>query len=637
MRLLRKRPGSARHAIPGARTRRGALRVRPHGVAGRLFVMALIVLSVGLWASAVGAKASYSYSEDPIRAGNKALDDMRLDDAKAMFDQALKDNYQVPKAQFGLAEVMIRSGRLEDAEKLLREAIDTQQKEGGKPFAEAHAWLGIVLIDTDRWDEGAKEIHSAYQLDSGYWPAIYGEARLLLQKHKWDDAEALLRKGEKKKGVSEGEDLYHHGMALLYLGTNELTMAETEALSAFHMNPSYPRHGRLVAQIYERRNVPALAIAACEEVLQTPGVTPTASFVHFMGTLYQKAGRYNEARDSYLKAVEIDSTYTPVLKDWAGLLALAKQYDRAAQIYLRYLDKEPGDIEALVGLSGALYEGGRYSQALETASKAMALDSSRTDVLLAYARAAIKSRDRSMRDRAARIYSDLPDTLHWQSKDKVLLASYQIETNNKETALRTLLDVVHNDSTYADAYFQLGVLSLKANSAKEASDYFDKAIRFDPKVPLYYLNAGVAYFQLKDINKAIPEFRKSVQLDPRLVVGHTLLGQALIAADSISAAETEYKKAADLEPANPAALRGLGYCYLKRGAYQEALGVYKSATETDPKNADAWVGLGQSYLGLGNISGAEGALLQAQAIDPNNASLKGSWELLQKARQRGGG
>ena len=600
-------------------------------------LLSLVVLVVGIWASSAGARASYSYSEDPIRAGNKALEEMRLADAKAMFEEALANNHQVPKAKFGLGEVAARSGLLDDAERYYREAIDAQTKEGGKPFAEAHAGLGLVLIDTDRWDEGAKEIHTAYKLDSDYWPAIYGEARILLQKHKWDEAEPLLNKGSKRKGVGEGEDLFHHGWALYYLGTNELTMAETEALSAFHMNPSYPRHGRLVAQIYERRNVPALAIAACEEVLQTPGVTPTASFVHFMGTLYQKAGRYNEARDSYVRAVEIDSTYVPVFKDWAGLMVLAKQYDRASQIYLKYLEHEPGDIEALVGLSGALYDGGRYTQALETADKAMALDSSRTDVLIAYARAAIKSRDRSMRDRGARLYSELPDTMTWKSKDRVLLASYQIETNDKETALKTLLDVVATDSTYADAYFQLGLLSLKANSPQEASNYFEKATRFDPKSALYHLNQGVAQMQLKHLDKAIPELRKSVMLDPKMVSGYTLLGQALIAADSIRVAEAYYKRAIELEPTNSAGLRGLGYCYLKRGAFQEALGIYKTATEAEPKNADAWVGLGQSQLGLGNIQAAEAALRQAQAIEPNNASLQGSWELLKKARAQAGG
>lgn len=576
-------------------------------------------------------------TDDPIRTGEKALVEMRLADAKTAFEEAVANNNQVPKAKYGLAEVMLRSGRMEDAEQFYREALDAQAKEGSKPFPEAHAGLGLLLIDAGRWDEGEAEIREARRQNSDYWPAVYGEARLLMRDRKWDAAEKLLNQGAKKKGVSEGEDLFHRGWAFYFLGTNDLSEAETEALSAFHLNPANPVHGRLVAVVYEKRNVPALAIAACEEVLQNPGVTPTASFVHFLGTLYQKVGRYNDARDSYLRAVAIDSTYTPVLKDLAGLLQLAKQYDKSSQIFMRFIERQPDDVEARVGLVGSLFEGGRYAQALSAAEEVMAIDSTRTDVRLAYGRAALKSRDRSIRSRGAALFETLPDTLHWTSKDRVLWASYQIETNALEDARRNLGQVVASDSTNAEAYFQLGLVSLKGGNADEAVENFDKAIGLDPNVPLYHLNVGVAYFQNKRFEKAIPAFRRAIGLDPRFVVGHTLLGQALIAVDSLSAAEAQYKKALGVEAKNATALRGLGYCYLKRSSYQEAANVYKSATEADPKNADAWVGLAQSYLGLGNVSGAETALRQAQSIDPNNASLRASWDAVNRARRGAGG
>jgi tetratricopeptide (TPR) repeat protein len=618
--------------------RRGASgRSRLRVTAGPVVQAVAAAFLVGFWV--VGCHAEQketAYKEDPIRAGNQALDEMRLSDAKAFFEEALKQGQDTPRAKFGLAEVDLRSGRFQDAERLYREAIDAQAKEGGKDLPEAHAMLGIILIETDRWQEGAKEIHTASQLDSNCWPAIYGEARLLMRDHKWDEAEKLLNKGAKKKGVSQGEDLFHHGWGVFYLGTNDLTMAETSALSAFHLNPSDPWHGKLVAQVYEKRNVPALAIAACEEALQTSGVPPTASFVHFMGTLYQKAGRYTEARDSYQRAVEIDSTYAPVLKDWAGLMTLAKQYDRAAQIYLRYVQLQPNDVDALVGLSGALYDAGRYAQALDVASKAMGMDSTKSSVRIAYARAAIRNRDPVMRDRGAQIYTSLPDTLHWQSKDRVLLASYQIENGQQDLARANLQQVIATDSTYAEAYFQLGLLALKTQGPEAAIVQFDKAISHDPKVPLYYLNAGVAQFQAKRFDKAIPAFRSAIKLDPRFVSAHSLLGQALIAVDSLSAAEKEYQRAAEIDPTNGGVLRGLGYCYLKRGAYKEASDVYKKATTAEPRNTDGWVGLGQAYMGLGDIAAAEDALRQAQGIDPNNASLRASWDLLKRAKQGGG-
>ncbi len=603
-------------------------------------VPSLVMVFVMCWSLAVGAcaaqKSGGSYSEDPIKAGNKALEEMRLADAQAAFEDAEARGYQVPRAKLGLAEVMVRSGRSDEAERLYREALSAQERESGKVFTEAHAGLGILLIDAGRWDEGMAEIRIARKQDSGYWPAIYGEARLYIRDRKWEEAEKLLKNGAKRKGVSQGEDLYHRGWALYYLET-DLTEAEKEALSAFYLNPENPVHGELVAEVYGKRNLPALAIAACEEVLQTPGITPTASFIHFTGTLYQKVGRYNEARDLYLRAVSIDSTYAPVLKDLAGLLQLAKQYDTASQTYMRYLERDPDDLGALVGLSGSLYEGGRYTQSLATAEKAMGLDSTRTDVRLAYARAAIRNRDRTIRARGAYVFGELPDTLHWQPKDRVLLATYQIENGALEEARRNLEAVIAADSTYADAYFQTGLLAMKTGNGEAAVENFDKAIRYDPKVALYHLNAGVAHFQGKRIDKAIRSFRESIELDPKFVIGRTLLGQALIAVDSLGAAEAEYKKALRIEPKNGTALRGLGYCQLKRADYQGAVGTYASATEADPKNADGWVGLGQAYLALGNVTEAGKALRQAESIDPNNASLKASWELLNRARRSAGG
>jgi len=605
-----------------------------HHVA-RVGVAALVMQCLVFSSSA--AQKNYSYEGDPIRVGIKALEKNDIAAAKTAFEEAIANSYELPKANWGLAEVMVRSGRFEEAENLFREALSAQKRENSKGFAEAHAGLGLLLIDSERWDEGAEQIHAAYKLNSGYWPAIYGEGRLQLRDRKWDKAKTFLEWGAARKGVAQGEDLYHRGLAFLYLGTGDLPAAEKEALTAFHLNPVDPRNGTLVAQVYEKRNVPALAIAACEEVLRNPSVTPTASFVHFTGTLYQKAERYNEARDKYLQAMQIDSTYAPVLKDLAGLFAMAKQYDKSSKVYLRYLEQEPNDLDAMVGLVNSLSEAGRGSQALSSANKAMQMDSTRADVRVAYARAAIKSRDRATQARAAAVYASLPDSLVLSPKDRTLLAGYQIETKKLDEARRNLNAAIAGDSTYADAYYQLGLLAFKTNNPDSAAGYFRHAIRLDPKVPLYHLNLGVAQFQTKRMDLCIPTFRAALALDPKMVIGHTLLGQAYLSVDSLGAARSEFRTALSIDPKNARAFRGLGFCFLKASSFEQAAEAYQSATESDPGNADGWAGLGQAYLGLRNWDAAESAFRKAQTIDPNNASLKSGRELLNRARQSAGG
>jgi tetratricopeptide (TPR) repeat protein len=601
-------------------------------VCRRLTRVAVALVVVG-WSTASLA----AYETDLIKAGNKALEQMQLQEAKAKFEQALASNYQVPKAKYGLAEVMLRSGRYPEAEQLYREALEAQRREGGKELPEARAGLGVLLIENERWDEGAREVHAAYQADKNNWPANYGEARIRIRDRKWDEAKSFLDNGKGRKGAGVGQDLYHRGMAFLYVGMNDLKSAENEAIQALHANPADPRHGMFLAQIYEKRDVPDLAVAACEEVLRTPGVVPTASFVHFTGTLYQKAGRYSEARDQYLRAVEIDSTYTPVLKDLGGLLSLAKQYDRAAQVYMRYVQQEPDDVEGMVGLAAALNDAGRNAQALETATQAMQVDSTRADVRLVYARAAMRSRDRSAQARGAQVYASLENSGGWKAQDRVLLAGFQIERNQLDAARRNLNSAVALDSTYADAYFQMGLLCFKTNNPDSAVGYFEHAIRLEPKVPLYYLNLGVAHFQSKRYDQAMPVFQHAIELDSRLVIGYVLLGQVLVSVDSLSAAEAQYKKALAIDPKNSKALRGLGFCYLRNSSFSEASEAYESATEADPNNVDGWVGLGQAHLGLQNWSKATSAFRQAQAIDPDNPQVQKGMEALNRTRQTTGG
>ena len=608
-----------------------ALAIAP--AATRTALVALATMLLLCIAYAAQAQKSYRYEDDPIRAGNKALEENRLDDARTKFQEAEAASYQLPKAKFGLAEVDARTGRLAQAEALYREALDISSRAGEKGFAEAHAGLGIILVDADKWAEAAEHISVARKQNGGYWPAIYGEARILINEKKLDKAKSQLDFGASRRGVGQGEDLYHRGLAIYYIAKNDLKSAETEALGALHLNPSDPRHGKLVATVYEKRNVPALAIKAVEDVLNTPGFTPTASFLHYAGTLYEKGEKYNEAREKYVAAVNIDSMYTPVLKDLAGLYALAHQYDRASTVYLRYVQLVPDDLEARVGLAESLAEAGRYQQALDTAKQAMNTDSTRADVRLAYARTAIRSRNKAEQARAAAMYADIPpDSVKLTAEDYMLLGAQQIDSQQLELGRRNLNKAMAMDSTEAEAYFQIGMMHFKSQHPDSAVTFFREAIRHDPKKPLYFLNLGVAHLQLKQADKSIPAFRSSIKLDQKLVIGHVLLGQALASVDSLAAAQGAYEKAIDIDPGNAKALRGIGFIHLRNAAYEDAATAYKQSTVTEPRNADGWAGLGQAYLGMRNLEEAESAFRKAQAIDPNNATLKRGMETLNRAR-----
>lgn len=589
-------------------------------------------------APALAGPPTYTFDVDPIRLGTKALEEGRLGDARARFEEAAAAGYQVSRARFGLAEVALREGRFDAAEALYRQVIEERRAdEKGAVFSEARAGLGLLLLRKGKEQEAAPEFERALNEKPDCWPALYGQARLAMARGDLDGAARLLERGAKRKGLSEGEDRYHFGMALLLLERGDLDGAEVEGLLALDMNPADPEYGPLLARVYERKGVPALAIDAYEKAMAAPGTTPTAPVLHNLGRLYQDVRRYNDARDAYLRAVTLDSTYTPALKDLARLYRLADQNDRAAQVYLRYLQVEPGDIEALLDLAAACGEIRQPGPALEAARKAMALDSTRTDVRLAFARAGLQSADAATRTRAAGIYRSLPDSLRRSPGDELQAAAALMEAKQYPLAAESLARVLKMDPRQPEAHFQLGMIELGNARPDSAVARFEEAARLNPGSALYHLNLGIARLQARRVREAIPAFRRALELNSDLTVGRVLLGQALAVSDSLAAAETEYRKVLEVEPANAKALRGLGFCYIRRARYRDAARVYQAAADAEPGNADGWAGLGNAQLGLQNWSAAEEAFRRARAIDPANPTMKKGLELLENARKAGGG
>jgi tetratricopeptide (TPR) repeat protein len=602
----------------------------------------LAAAAVALVAVALGATRSsatqrtYGLDEDPIRRGTKALAESRWSDARARFDEAVAADYKTDQAKYGLAEIAVKEGHPDQAEALYREALAVRFA-SGKEYPEASAGLGLLLFRAGRRDEAGRELDRAAAARPDLWDALYGQARLLLDAGKREEAKALLAKGADKRGVAEGEDRYHYGMALLHLAEGDLDGAERDALIALHLDATDPEHGALVAQVYEKRNAPTLAIDAYEQALAAPGMTPTAPMLDGLGRLYQRVQRYTDARDRFVRALEVDSTYAPALRDLADVYRLAKQHEKAARIYLRYLLARPDDVDARVRLAESYLELGQFAPAAEAAKAATARDSTRTDVRFALARAGLRSTDSAMRAEAAAAFLALPDTLPWKAEDLVALAGFQAESKQTDDARRSLDRALALAPDLADAHYQRGLLDLSAGRPDSAVASLEKAAQESPDSPLYHLNLGIAYYQAKRVGDSIPEFRRAVELKPELTSGRMLLAQALAVSDSVSAAAAEYRAVLDVEPANAKALRGLGFCRIRSADYRAAAKAYEAAVKAEPANADGWAGLGNAYLGLQDWDAAQKAFERARAIDPANSTMKKGMELLSQARRGAAG
>ena len=600
----------------------------------RLALASLALAMLAIAGAATSAPRTYGIDEDPVRLGTKALAAGDLARAAARFREAVAAEYKVPWATLGLGDVATREGRVVEAEVLYRDALSARRTEG-EAFPEANARLGLVLLREGRAAEAATEFDLALAAKPDLWDALYGRARIALDQGNTAAARDLIAKGAGHKGAADGEDLYHHGLALCRLAEGDLPGAEVEALRAVNLDPGVPEYGELVGRIYEQRGTPALAIQAYEKAMDAPGHSPTAPMLHTLGGLYEREGRWNDARDVYVRAIEADSTYAPALKDLSDVFLLGKQYERAARTYLRYLVLEADDVDALVGLAESYRELGQFANAFDAASRALTTDPARPRARLELVRAGIRTTDPAQRLRAVEAADSLPDSTAWDAGDLVALASCQLDADRTDAARASLQRALALEPDSPDAWYQQGLLEMRASHPDSAAAALRHAAEGRPDSPLVHLNLGIALYQARRLDEAIPAFRAALALRGDLVPGRLLLAQALAAGDSIPAAAAEYEQVLAAEPANAKALRGLAFCRVRTANYRGAVESYLAATKAEPGNADGWAGLGNAYLGLSEWEAAGKAFDRARAIDPRNPTLLKGTELLEKSKRAG--
>ncbi|MFW3146198.1 MAG: tetratricopeptide repeat protein [Thermoplasmatota archaeon] len=130
-----------------------------------------------------------------------------LEPSLAYYEQARGMEGAPDEIDFDLSVVLIKLGRMEEAEGLLSQLAEALP---GNPMV----WnnLGTVLESQKRPEEAMEAYRNAAEADPDYFPALYSIGRLLQQKGKMDDAKAYMEKALDIEGrVFDLNDVTHRG------------------------------------------------------------------------------------------------------------------------------------------------------------------------------------------------------------------------------------------------------------------------------------------------------------------------------------------------------------------------------------------------------------------------------------------
>jgi serine/threonine-protein kinase len=161
-------------------------------------------------------------------------------------------------------------------------------------------------------------------------------------------------------------------------------------------------------------------------------------------------------------------------------------------------------------------------------------------------------------------------------------------------------------------------------SVQSALDYFDQALRADPKFALAFAGEADAslrmYGMKKDsfwTQKALTSAQAAEQINDKLPEVHSALGSAYIATGKYAQAVAELKRAISLAPNSDESYRRLGAAYLASGDYPHAIEAFQKAVDL---NSYFWVNqnaLGDAYFRSGDYTKALQSFQQVTVLAPD--------------------
>jgi serine/threonine protein kinase/tetratricopeptide (TPR) repeat protein/TolB-like protein len=249
-----------------------------------------------------------------------------------------------------------------------------------------------------------------------------------------------------------------------------------------------------------------------------------------------------------------------------------------------------------------------------------------------------------------RIYGKLADALEANASPGDILAGTAHPTDNVDAydsylrghnALRGQLNpksiqsaidyfnaALRKDPKFAKAYTGLADASLRMYDENKDSFWTDKALNaakqaqaLDDKLPEVHFVLGSVYAATGQTSQAIAELKRAQELAPNSDEGYRRLGSAYLAAGQNEPAIRALEKAVELNPYYWVNQNALGNAYRQTGSYEKALKNFQQVTQLEPQNEIGYANLGTVYASMGRYEESIAPLQKAIQLGPQPAEI----------------
>ncbi|PYS57703.1 MAG: hypothetical protein DMF74_25385, partial [Acidobacteria bacterium] len=165
----------------------------------------------------------------------------------------------------------------------------------------------------------------------------------------------------------------------------------------------------------------------------------------------------------------------------------------------------------------------------------------------------------------------------------------------------------------------LGVAMLEQYKAKDAVEYFTRALEIKPDLLIARVNLSIALYYLPDAEGAKREATKALAQDPNAPHLHYLLGLIARGQNRFEEAIPEFQKVLKLDPDDVGSNINVGQIFAQQKNYAEAISAFRRAIAVEPYNETALYNVGIILTRTGKKAEGQQVLQKFQELKQSGA------------------
>ena len=550
-----------------------AIRLDPASISARL-ALATFHLNTGAIKEAEEAvRGALSIAPADLRP-NRAMVAILLSSGRASeaepYVKAAAAANGTPEAELGLVDYYLHMNRVEAATPILQRLLESQQL-----FAPASTRLAFIDYGAGRKDEAHKRLDEVLQKVPTSVEAATTKAQWLLAEGRYPEGLAMAQAAVKMDPQSlTGQFVLGRARSV----TGDRAGAIDAFKEVLRLNPRVGAAQTELARLNLAAGKTDEGIQFAREAIKTQPKVADPRILLVRGLIARRdIERATTEMGPLTRALPDD----PTVRALNGtLFALKKDSAGARREYEHALQADPGQLDALGGLSALDVQAGKLDTARQRIKIQLERSPKNAPLLLLAARTDLQAQDTAAAEQHLRgVIAADPSIMPAYE----LLARTYLQQGRLDEARKEFEHIAEREPNSVGAHTLVGIIYNMQNRLDEAEKAYRRALDSGPAAPVAANNLAYLYAD-RDHN----------------------LEEALALA---RAAAVNLKD-------NPAVMDTVGWVYYKKGEPNLAIPQFEASIQKDPQAAGYHYHLGLAYAKAGQAAKAKRALNEALRLNP---------------------